>query len=209
MVTVGRPPILPAAACRPRGGLQVPGRESEGGPMSTLRLREESTPLALLVVLLARAAVFLTFSLLPGLRGVVRDVMDGAGIGMDRSLVMVSLLGRSGGSWHADSWGWGSLAPGQAGVVLEGGRVSSGVAVAGVVCGLGVVAWRGDEWPCPWGVGGDCVGGVAGSGRGFSWASSWGIRDGGDLLEALLGRGGNVRGGVEKEDLMKTQPWLE
>ena len=89
--------------------------------------------------MLARAAVFLAFSILPGLRGVVGDVVDEAWIGMDRGVVVVtvviggmvvSLLGGSGDSRHPDSWGWGILAPGQAGVVLVGGRVSSGVVVA-------------------------------------------------------------------------------
>jgi hypothetical protein len=36
-----------------------------------------------------------------------------------------------------------------------------------------------------------------------------GVRSGCDHLEALFGRLGYVSGGVEKEDLTKSQPWLK
>jgi hypothetical protein len=110
-----------AAAYRPGRSLQVPGRGSGGGPESAVRVGQESTALAVLVVLLARAAVSLTFSILPGL-----VVGDGAGVGMDRGVVVVtvvigdmvgSLLVWTWSSWHPDSWGWGRLAPGHDGVV--------------------------------------------------------------------------------------------
>jgi hypothetical protein len=110
VVTIDRPPLLPAAACRPRGGLQMPGRESEGSPVSVVMLREEGMPLTLLVVLLARAAVLLMVPLLPGLRGVVWDVTVGAEIGMDRAVVMVTVVF---GAWRwlcwADLWADGVL----------------------------------------------------------------------------------------------------
>jgi hypothetical protein len=62
----------------------MPGRESEGDPVSLLWLRKECTPLTLLMVMQARAAVLLMLSVL---RGVVGDVMVGAVVGVDRGVV--------------------------------------------------------------------------------------------------------------------------
>ena len=90
MVTIGLPPLLPAAARRPRGGLCLPGRESAGALVSLVCWPwEECSPLALLVVLQAGSAPLL---LLSGLRGVVGEVVE------------VDLAGKAGsvGSWHPD-----------------------------------------------------------------------------------------------------------
>ena len=89
-MTVGLPPLLPAAAHRPRGGLCMPGRESAGALVSALWWPwEERSPLALLVVLQAGSAPLL---LLSGLLGGVGEVLE------------VDLAGRAGsaGSWHPD-----------------------------------------------------------------------------------------------------------
>ena len=64
----------------------VPAREKVCVYVLFFWLREECTPLTLLMVLQARAAVLL---LLSGLQGVVRDVMVGAVVGVNRGVVMV------------------------------------------------------------------------------------------------------------------------
>ena len=52
-----RPPLLPTATGRPRGGLPAIGRVSEGGTVSVIRGREEGAPLTVLVEVAVRAAL--------------------------------------------------------------------------------------------------------------------------------------------------------